>query len=84
MTIWLIAAIVVLVGAGGPAAWVGCRGDGLERLVGLQQLGAVVAVAMLVLAQAVGQPSYLIVPLVLVLLSFTGGLVYARLLVPSR
>jgi multisubunit Na+/H+ antiporter MnhF subunit len=37
-----------------------------------------------VYAQASGQSSYLTVPLVLVLLSFTGTLVFTRLLVPRR
>jgi multisubunit Na+/H+ antiporter MnhF subunit len=39
---------------------------------------------LMLLAQAFDRPDYLIVPLALVLLSFAGALVFARLLGPRR
>ncbi|MEV8565515.1 monovalent cation/H+ antiporter complex subunit F [Streptomyces sp. NPDC051322] len=82
MNPWLLGTIVLLVGGFCPAAWLGTRGDPVDRLVGLE-IGSVVASLLLVLlSQALGQPSYLIVPLVMVLLSFAGTLVFTRLLVP--
>jgi multisubunit Na+/H+ antiporter MnhF subunit len=79
---WLIGALALLVGAFTPAALLAVRGEPVDRLIGVE-IGAVVAVVvLLVLAQGVGQPSYLIVPLVMVLVSFAGTLVYTRLLAP--
>jgi multisubunit Na+/H+ antiporter MnhF subunit len=84
MSMWMIAAVVLSAAGAIPAIAVGVRGGAIERLVGLQQLAAVLALTLLVSAQAVGHASYLTVPLVLVLLSFTGTLVFTRLLVPRR
>jgi multisubunit Na+/H+ antiporter MnhF subunit len=47
--------------------------------MGLQFTGTVGALVMVALCVAVQQPSYLIVPLVLVLLSYAGTLVFTRL-----
>lgn len=84
MSMWMIACVTLSVGGAVPAVVVGLRGAAIERLVGLQQLAAVFTLVLLVYAQASGQSSYLTVPLVLVLLSFTGTLVFTRLLVPRR
>ena len=46
--------------------------------------GTAVVLAMVSFSQAVDQPSYLIVPLVLALVSVAGILVYTRLLAPRR
>ena len=81
---WLILALVVLIGAVVPAALMALRGDPLRRLVLLQQLSTSVVVLLLLFAQVAGRSDYLVVPLALVLLSFTGALVFVRLLVPRR
>ena len=82
MSVWL-AGVVALVGIGLPVAiWISSRGDPVDRLVGLELAGVVGTLALLAFAQAVAQPSYLIVPTVAVVLSFAGTLVFARLLAP--
>jgi multisubunit Na+/H+ antiporter MnhF subunit len=55
----------------------------VDRLVGLALASSVGTLTLLVAIQGDGQSSYLIVPLVLVLLSFAGTLVYTRLLGPK-
>jgi len=79
---WLVG-VLALVGIGLPVAtWIASRGDPVERLVGLELAGVVATLALLGFAQAVAQPSYLIVPTIAVVLSFAGTLVFARLLAP--
>jgi multisubunit Na+/H+ antiporter MnhF subunit len=77
---WLLACDVLVVIGLVPALWLGATGDEISRLVGLELAGAIITITMLAFIQAVNQPSYLIVPLVLVLLSFAGTLVFTRLL----
>lgn len=82
MNPWLLG-VLALIGIGLPVAiWIGSRGDPVDRLVGLELAGVVGTLALLAFAQAVAQPSYLIVPTVAVVLSFAGTLVFARLLAP--
>jgi multisubunit Na+/H+ antiporter MnhF subunit len=80
MTVWLIAAGALMVGGFGPALILAGRGSAAHRLLGLELAGATGTIALMVLCQAMNQSSYLIVPLVLVLLSFAGTLVFTRLL----
>ncbi len=82
MNPWLLGAVVLMAGGLGPALWIGARGDPVNRLVGLELGSAVTVLILLLLSQAAGQSSYLIVPLVLVLASFAGTLVFTRLLGP--
>lgn len=82
MIVWYVAGLALLAGGLLPAAWLAARGGPAERLVGLELAAAVTALLLLVLAQAGGQSSLLIVPLVLVVLSFAGTLVFTRLLGP--
>ena len=63
-----------------PAGVAACRGDGIDRLVGLELVSSIGAVFMLVLATVTHQSYYLSVPLVLVPMSFAGTLVFTRLL----
>ena len=79
---WLLGVIVLVAGGFAPALWLGSRGTPVDRLVGLELAGAVTALVLLLMSQAAGQPSYLIVPLVLVLVSLAGTLVFTRLLAP--
>lgn len=82
MNAWL-AACAVLIGLGlFPALWVGSRGDGVRRLVGLQLSGTISVLLFMVFSHAVARPSYLIVPLTLSVLTVAGTLVFTRLLGP--
>lgn len=82
MSPWLAGAIVLLA-VGLPAAgWIASRGSPVERLVGVEMGNVIVTLELILFSQAVGQSSYLIVPLVLAVVSFAGTLVYARLLAP--
>jgi multisubunit Na+/H+ antiporter MnhF subunit len=79
VTAWVVtaAALVVLLGL----ATVGCaRGRALDRLAALQLVGVVTPLLLIVVAVATGTPVLLEVGLALVLLSFAGGLAYARFL----
>ena len=80
MTMWVVFAGVLAVGGLVPALCVGARHSGVARLVGLQSTSAVTVLLLIALSAAFGQSSYLIVPLVLVVLAYAGTLVYTRLL----
>lgn len=79
---WLVAAAVVLLGGLAPALWLTCRGDPVDRLFGLELGGAAAVLALILLSRGFGESQYLIVPLVAVVLSFAGTLVFTRLLAP--
>ncbi|EWM10750.1 monovalent cation/H+ antiporter complex subunit F [Kutzneria sp. 744] len=83
MSGWEIATLALLVGGMVPALVLVARGGPIERLVGLELASAVGTLTLLVMIQGDGQSSYLIVPLVLVLLGFAGTLVFTRLLGPK-
>ena len=82
MNPWLAGAVALLAGAAVPAWWMASRGNAVDRLVGVELGSVVVTLELILFSQAVGQSQYLIVPLVLVLMSAAGTLVYARLLAP--
>ncbi|MFX0581258.1 monovalent cation/H+ antiporter complex subunit F [Nocardia nepalensis] len=77
---WLFASGVLLTGGIVPALLLSSRGTAAHRLVGLQLLGSLLIIVLVLLSLGLGRPDYLIVPLVLVLLSFAGTLVFTRLL----
>lgn len=77
--VWLLASGILLAGGVPPALILSSRGTAVHRLVGLQLAGSVVALAVVTMSLGLGRPDYLIVPLVLVLLSFAGTLVFTRL-----
>ena len=77
---WLVAGLALLVGGLLPALWLGATGSAARRLIGLQLAVVVLVPELILLSMAFGQPSYLIVPVVLVVASFAGTLVYTRLL----
>lgn len=85
MSAYLACVVTLLVGSLVPALVIASRGEPTERLVGLE-LATAVAVPLLLLLSEVGPGrSYeLILPLVLVVLSFAGTLVFTRLLAPGR
>jgi multisubunit Na+/H+ antiporter MnhF subunit len=80
VTAWLVAAGVLMAGGLVPAMVLAYRGPAEHRLLGMELVGATGVILLVVLCQALHQPGYLIVPLVLVLLSFAGTLVFTRLL----
>jgi multicomponent Na+:H+ antiporter subunit F len=80
MNVWVWAALVLAVVGLVPGVIRAATGTSLQRLVGLQLVSAVVTMISIALSMAVQQGSYLIVPLVLVLLSAAGTLVFTRLL----
>lgn len=81
MTAFTVCLIALLVGGFLPALVLASRGDPGERLVGLDLLAAVLTFALILLSQVGPGQSYdLILPLVLVPLSFAGTLVFTRLL----
>lgn len=80
MTPWVVFAAVLAVAGLGPALVVVAREKALYRLTGLQLAGPVVVLVLIAVSVVLGQSSYLIVPLALVLLSYAGTLVYTRLL----
>jgi multisubunit Na+/H+ antiporter MnhF subunit len=79
---WLLGSVVLLLGGLAPASWIASRGSPVDRLVGLEMASAVAALELTLFSQAENESQYLIVPLVLVLVSFAGTLVYTRLLAP--
>jgi multicomponent Na+:H+ antiporter subunit F len=81
---FLLLAGVLLVVLAGPGLLLVGRGTATARLAGLQLAAAVTVLLLTVLSVAMGQPSLLIVPLVTVLLSFAGTLVFTRLLRGDR
>jgi multisubunit Na+/H+ antiporter MnhF subunit len=80
VTGYTVCVLAMVIGGLGPGMWITARGSAVGRLVGLELVGVVSVVVMLVLAQLTGQSSYLVVPLVLAPLSVTGTLVFTRLL----
>jgi multicomponent Na+:H+ antiporter subunit F len=76
---WLVAAVALLVGLV-PCAVVCFRGTPMERLVGLELAGNVDTLILLVLAEGYHQAVFFDLAVVLALLSFAGGLVFARFL----
>jgi multicomponent Na+:H+ antiporter subunit F len=80
MNPFVLLAGVMLVVLAGPGLLLASRGSPVARLAGLQLAQAVAVLLLTVLALVLGQPSLLIVPLVTVLLSFAGTLVFTRLL----
>ena len=82
MNAWLAACAVLIILGLGPALVIGSRGDGNARLVGLQLTGSIAVFVLMAFAEAVGQPSYLIVPLALAVLNVVGTLVFTRLMGP--
>ncbi|HWF71528.1 MAG TPA: hypothetical protein VG187_18555 [Mycobacterium sp.] len=84
MSLGEIAALVLLVGAFAPGMWMASRGQPQQRLVGLEFATIAAAMALAALAVAWQQSFVLIVPLVLVVVTLPGTLVYTRLLVRHK
>jgi multisubunit Na+/H+ antiporter MnhF subunit len=76
---WLAGCLALVLFGLVPALLLCWRGRTAQRLAGLQLAGSVTVLLLVLWCQAIGQPGYLVVPLVLVLLSFAGTLVFTRL-----
>ncbi len=63
-----------------PCAPVCLRGDAADRLAGLEMAAVVTTLALLSLAQAAARPAFVEVGLAAAILSFGGGMVFARFL----
>ena len=79
MNEWAVAALALLAGLV-PCGVVCLRGDPVNRLVGLEMAGTVDTLVLLLLAQAYHRAIYFDLALALALLSFAGGMVFARFL----
>lgn len=80
MTGYELCVVILLVGGLGPVVLMGSRGEATGRLVALEMGSAIVVLLFLLFVQVSGQTYELILPLVLVLVSFAGSLVFTRLL----
>lgn len=80
MTGYAVCAAVLMAGGLPAALFVVARGRPAERLIGLEIVSGVVVIAMLLISQITDESYELIVPLVLVVLSAAGTLVFTRLI----
>ena len=79
MNPWLLAGCAVVLSAI-PAAVQVFRGDPMDRLTGLEMMGILVPMALLLLAQAFQRSAYLDLAVASALMAFGAGLVFARFL----
>ena len=79
MNEWLIAAGIFLI-ALIPCGLVCVRGGPMDRLVGLQLAQVVTVLALLLLAQGMGQDAFFDAGLLLAILSLPGSLLFVRFL----
>ncbi len=63
-----------------PCAWMALRGSPERRLVGTQMAGLLLTIAMVLFTVGWNRVPYIDLPLTLAIMSFGGGLVYARFL----
>ncbi len=77
MDIWLIAAIVLIIGGLLPCGMVIARAPVMDRLVALEMAGTVSVLVVMMLAEAFRQPSFFDLALTLAFLSLPAGLVFA-------
>jgi multicomponent Na+:H+ antiporter subunit F len=79
MNAWMLSATVLLFGMA-PCGWLALRGDGLNRLVGLEMAALIATMELVLLAQAFNNANFYDLALCLALLAFGGGLVFVRFL----
>lgn len=84
MTGFEVCIVVLLLGALAPAVVLGSTGRPTNRLIGLELASSVLAVLFILFVPVTDLSYELVLPLVLVPLSFAGTLVYTRLLSPAR
>ncbi len=79
MNVWVAAAAAVA-SALLPCADMCLRGTPERRLVGLEMASILVAIAMVLFTVGFGRSAFIDLPLTLAIMSFGGGLVFARFL----
>ncbi len=79
MNTWLITAALFIAGLA-PCGAICLRGDPMDRLVGLLMAGNLVTLALVLLAEGFHRAPFQDLALTMALLSFAGGLVFARFL----
>jgi multisubunit Na+/H+ antiporter MnhF subunit len=79
LNVWLIAVFFLLLGMI-PCGIVLVTASVMDRLVALEMAGIVAVLALMLLAEGFGQPSFFDMSLAIVLLSFAGGLVFCHFL----
>lgn len=79
MNYWLWAALALL-GAILPCLYVCATKPAEDRLVALEFVSCIVTLELVLMAEGFHQPSFYDLPLTLALLSFGGGMVFARFL----
>ena len=79
MNLWLIAA-AVMSAALIPCGIVCLRGSTADRLAGVEAAGLIATLILLVMAEGFGRQPFTDLALAMALLSFGGGLVFARFL----
>jgi multicomponent Na+:H+ antiporter subunit F len=77
VNVWLIAALALLLGLV-PCGIVVFRDPPMDRLVALELASVISSLVLLLLAQGFNRPPFFDLALALALLSFAGGLVFAR------
>ena len=77
MNVWLIAALALILGLV-PCGVVVFREPPMDRLVALELASVISSLVLLLLAQGFHRPPFFDLALALALLSFAGGLVFAR------
>ncbi len=79
MNPWMLASIVLLSCA--IPCGITCFKDGpVERLIGLEMMGIVATMFLLVMSEALGNPNFYDIGLTMSLLAFGGGIVFTRFL----
>jgi multisubunit Na+/H+ antiporter MnhF subunit len=79
VNVWLLAAVVVCATLV-PCADMCLRGSPERRLVGLEMTSVILTLAMILFTVGMGRIPFIDLPLALAIMSFGGGLVFARFL----
>jgi multicomponent Na+:H+ antiporter subunit F len=77
MAIWIAAALVLMLCLV-PCGIVCLRGDSMDRLVALETAGMINSLTLLILAEGFQRIPFVDLALAMALLTFAGGLVFAR------
>jgi multicomponent Na+:H+ antiporter subunit F len=79
VNVWLIATMVLLAGLV-PCLWVAMRGTIVSALAALELASTLTTLALLMIAQGLRRDPFMDLALVSAILSFAGGLTFARFL----
>lgn len=79
MNLWLLAGACVCVSLL-PCAWMSLQGKAERRLVGLEMTSLIVILALVIFTIASGRMPFIDIALTMSIMSFGGGIVFARFL----